>query len=262
VLIENQLEKTDQVHLGQILTYAAGLKAVTVVWIAKQFTEEHRAALDWLNEVTDERMNFFALEIELWKINDSPVAPKFNVVSKPNGWSKNISSGASGLSAGRLTEGKTLQLEYWNSFQKYLADHNSFLKPQQPRPQHWTYIAIGRRGFVLIAIASLKDSLSESFETNEIRAELNITIPHSEVFFALLKLQRETIEKEFGDKLVWHNPEDANYCKIYIRKSADLRDKSKWDEQHQWLMKNIEGLHTVFSQRIKQLEVDENNLSS
>jgi hypothetical protein len=61
VLIENQLERTDHVHLGQLLTYAAGLQAVTIVWIAQYFTEEHRAALDWLNEITDERFNFFGL---------------------------------------------------------------------------------------------------------------------------------------------------------------------------------------------------------
>ena len=59
VLIENQLERTDHSHLGQLLTYAAGISAVTVVWVAERFTEEHRAALDWLNERTAERINFF-----------------------------------------------------------------------------------------------------------------------------------------------------------------------------------------------------------
>src|SRR5882724_4545695 len=84
VLIENQLERTDHCHLGQLLTYAAGLTTVTIVWLAQRFTEEHRAALDWLNERTDEKINFFGLEVELWKIGDSPIAPKFNVVCKPN----------------------------------------------------------------------------------------------------------------------------------------------------------------------------------
>ncbi len=70
VLIENQLERTDHTHLGQLLTYAAGLKAVTIVWIANRFTSEHRAALDWLNEITDSGFNFFGLEVELWRIGD------------------------------------------------------------------------------------------------------------------------------------------------------------------------------------------------
>lgn len=85
VLIENQLEKTDHSHLGQILTYAAGLEAVTIIWIAERFTEEHRAAIDWLNSITDKEFNFFGVEIELIKIGDSPAAPIFNVIAKPNG---------------------------------------------------------------------------------------------------------------------------------------------------------------------------------
>jgi hypothetical protein len=83
VLVENQLEQTDHSHLGQLLTYAAGLQAVTIVWIAARFTDEHRAALDWLNAVTSETINIFGLEIELWRIGNSAMAPKFNVVSKP-----------------------------------------------------------------------------------------------------------------------------------------------------------------------------------
>ena len=90
VLIENQLEQTDHNHLGQLLTYAAGLEAVTIIWIAKKFQEEHRAAIDWLNEITGKGIFFFGLEIELWRIEDSPPAPKFNIVSKPNDWSKSI----------------------------------------------------------------------------------------------------------------------------------------------------------------------------
>ncbi|MCA9423372.1 MAG: hypothetical protein KC592_20300, partial [Nitrospira sp.] len=92
VLIENQLERTDHSHLGQLLTYAAGLNAVTIVWIAERFTEEHRAALDWLNEITDESVNFFGLEIELWSINNSPAAPKLNLVSSPNRWTKTVAA--------------------------------------------------------------------------------------------------------------------------------------------------------------------------
>ena len=39
VLIENQLEGSDHSHLGQILTYLAGLQAKTVIWIARDFSE-------------------------------------------------------------------------------------------------------------------------------------------------------------------------------------------------------------------------------
>jgi hypothetical protein len=91
VLIENQLERTDHGHLGQLITYASGLKAVTVIWIAERFADEHRAALDWLNEITSNSIHFFGIELELWRIGDSPLAPKFNVISKPNSWAKGVS---------------------------------------------------------------------------------------------------------------------------------------------------------------------------
>ena len=92
VLIENQLERTDHTHLGQLLTYAAGLQAVTIVWIAPRFADEHRAALDWLNERTDDTINLFGLEVELWRIGDSQVAPKLNIISQPNSWSRDRKS--------------------------------------------------------------------------------------------------------------------------------------------------------------------------
>src|SRR5712692_7993331 len=114
VLIENQLERTDHTHLGQLLTYAAGLDAVTIVWVSPTFTDEHRATLDWRNEITDQRFNFFGLEIEAWRIGDSPVAPKFNIVSKPNDWVKNVTQSAKNLQSAALGEIKELQREYWS----------------------------------------------------------------------------------------------------------------------------------------------------
>ncbi len=88
VVIENQLEQTNHDHLGKLLAYSAVRKATTVIWIAKTFREEHRATLDWLNEITSEERRFFGLEIELMQIDDSRYAPHFNITSKPNDWSR------------------------------------------------------------------------------------------------------------------------------------------------------------------------------
>ena len=130
VLIENQLERTDHSHLGQLLTYAAGLNAVTIVWVAERFTEEHRAALDWLNERTDEKITFFGLEVELWRIGDSPIAPKFNIVSKPNDWTRSVQQAAQG----EVSEHKQLQLRFWTLFKQYMEEKRSFVRCQKPSP--------------------------------------------------------------------------------------------------------------------------------
>src|SRR5665213_3187540 len=118
VLIENQLERTDHSHLGQLLTYASGLEAVTIIWIAARFTEDHRSTLDWLNKITDERFRFFGLEVELWKIANSPAAPKFNIVSKPNDWSQSVAQAARAIDEGGLSETRVMQRKYWAAFDK------------------------------------------------------------------------------------------------------------------------------------------------
>lgn len=136
VLSENQQQRTDQRHLGQILTYAAGLHAVTICWIAESFTEEHRATLDWLNEISDQRFQFFGLEIELWKIGDSSPAPKFNVVSGPNGWIRSV-TGETGSRGKSLTPTKHQQREFWAALMKRLTDTKSPVRPKKPRARHW-----------------------------------------------------------------------------------------------------------------------------
>ena len=134
VIIENQLEKTDPDHLGRILSYAAALKANTIIWIATEFDEQYRATIDWLNSVTDEEFNFFGIEIHLLQIGDSDYAPQFKVVAKPNDWQKQVKA-SSKHEAEELTETKKSQLEYWQAFTEYMTKHQShYFKTQSPLP--------------------------------------------------------------------------------------------------------------------------------
>jgi hypothetical protein len=86
IIIENQLEATDHSHLGQLIVYASGLEAAVVVWLTPRFRDEHRRALDWLNERTDENVNFFGVELDLVRIGASPPAPSFRLLAQPNDW--------------------------------------------------------------------------------------------------------------------------------------------------------------------------------
>lgn len=108
VLIENQLKATDHTHLGQIMTYLAGLQAQTVVWIAPAFREPHLSAIRWLNEHTAEGFSFFAVKLRVVRIADSPYAPIFEVIEKPNDWERDIQRVAGSKSA--LTPHRS---EYW-----------------------------------------------------------------------------------------------------------------------------------------------------
>jgi len=255
VLVENQLARTDHTHLGQLLTYASGLKAVTIVWVAAHFTEEHRAALDWLNDITDDRFNFFGLEIEAWRIGISPAAPKFNVVSKPNDWSRQVSERASEI--GSLTPTKKLQLEFWTEFRAYATEHAERIRPTKPLPQHWMNLALGRSGTGLAAIASVMDSESGSFDNHELRAEVNLTGVNASTFYASLRPQMASIEAELGERLTWHNPESTQGSKMYLRKGVDLNDRARWPDYQQWLVEKLDSLHRVFAPRVHALDPDE-----
>jgi len=158
VLIENQIEKTDHKHLGQLMTYAAGLQAATIIWIASRFTEEHRKSLDWLNEITDKRFKFFGLEIELFQIGNSPYAPRFNVISMPNNWGKSVSQAAKNISESIESETKALQYKYWQQLVDFIKESGSKLKPQDPRPRHWQTFAVGRSGFNLSATINTQNN--------------------------------------------------------------------------------------------------------
>ena len=248
VLIENQLERTDHNHLGQLMTYAAGLDAVTIIWIADRFAEEHRSAMDWLNRITSEDINFFGVSIELWRIGESLIAPKFDIVCKPDDWARTVQRSAASQ---ELSNYKKTQLEFWATFKGYMDD-NSFIKVGKPQPHHWSTHAVGRSGFHLQSIASFWDS-ENNVNNPEIRVELLLTSAESDHHFNLLEAQKDEIEAEVGTELKWYNPENQKQRRIYLRRSADITDLNDWPNQHKWLGENLELFHKAFSPRIKKL---------
>lgn len=249
VLIENQLERTNHEHLGQLLTYAAGLNAVTIIWISERFTEEHRATLDWLNEITESQFNFFGLEIELWRIGDSPVAPKFNIIAKPNDWGRTVKAATARIEAENLTETKKLQLEYWSAFREYVLENSNILKPQKALPQHWTNMAIGRSYFHLTAAVDTWDK--------KISVILVMSGPNSKPHYYLLERDKEQIEKDLGFSPEWRELPDNKESHITVRRNINPTERSLWPEQHKWLLEHLEKFHRVFGPRIKQLNADD-----
>lgn len=95
IIIENQLEDTDHDHLGKLITYASGKDADLVIWLVKKARPEHRAAIEWLNNHTDEGVGFILCEIKLFRIGNSEPAPKFEIIEQPNNWVKNMKSSLS-----------------------------------------------------------------------------------------------------------------------------------------------------------------------
>jgi hypothetical protein len=249
VLIENQLERTDHTHLGQLLTYASGLEAATIVWIAASFTEEHRSTLDWLNKITDESFRFFGLEVELWKIGNSPAAPKFNVVSKPNEWSQSVAQAARVINDADLSETRIAQREYWAALNPALdAVGGSVSGKRKPQAMSWmSYSGVGRPGFSINAAMNIAK--------RRIRAELYITSDGAKTFFNDLQEQKAEIERGLGYSLEWEELPEGCDCRIASTlNDVDPKDKADWPRQHEWLAKRLNDMHRVFAPRVKALE--------
>ncbi len=248
VLIENQLEKTDHTHLGQIMTYAAGLDAVTIIWLSRRFTDEHRAALDWLNRVTDDNISFFGVEIELWRIAGSPIAPKFNLVCKPNDWTKTVRTVTED---GQLTPTQAIQLEYWRQFRQLMQESASPVRCPAPYPGNWNVFAIGRSCFRLIG--------KMNTQKKYIAAYLCMDGPERMAHYHLLHdRHREEIEKKIPQKLEWRELPDRKESQVitYLN-DADPTDKNDWPRQHNWLKETLELFNKVFRPIVKELDASE-----
>jgi len=247
VLIENQLERTDHAHLGQLLTYASGLDAVTIVWIANRFTEEHRSTLDWLNRITDEHFRFFGLEVELWRIGDSLAAPKFNVVSKPNNWSRSVAQAARAIEDGELSDTRVLQREYWAEMDKVLAAKGGAIGGgRKAQPQSWMAYPIGRSKFNLGAVMIRPK--------RQVRAELYISGDNAKAYFNLLRAHRDAVHAELGYQLDWEELPAGTDSRISVTlNDVDPEDRGQWPRQHAWMVDRLNDLHRAFVGRVRAL---------
>lgn len=220
IIIENQLEFTDHDHLGKIITYASGKGAEVIIWIVKHARDEHKQAIEWLNQHTDENVGFFLVEIELWKINDSLPAPKFNVVEKPNDWAKAMKV-VEGLSALQK-----LQLDFWQAFNEH-----AFVKPEfkkvfsqrKPSPQHWYSVSIGRSTY----------HISFTVNTQKKRLGAEIYFSGDKDAYGRFMEHKEEIEKELSMPVEWR---EANKdCRILVLTNGDIKKGTDaWNGYFDW----------------------------
>lgn len=244
VIIENQLGRADHKHLGQLMVYATNREARAVVWIATKLSDEYRKVLDWLNDNTPETISFYGLEIELWRVDSSRPAPRFNVVCEPNALTKLEQGG----SLAEPTETKLLQREFWSALREYATEKQSHLSFRKPRPQHWYNLAVGRSGFQI--------GLNAKTVVKEVSCELYISgRVAADAAFELLEEQKEEIEKELG-QLEWMPLPKKGACRIVQRKKGDIEDRDNWPELLAWCLERAESFQAAFSSRVPALDLD------
>ncbi len=242
IVIENQLETTDHDHLGKIITYASGYDAEIIVWIVKSVRDEHKQAVDWLNEHTDSNINIFAIQMEVWKISNSPFAPKFQVIAKPNDWAKTVKKATS---QSELSDIKMLQFEFWTKFKEYVRDYNGKIKLRKAYPQNWYDISFG--------FSNAHICLTVNSQSEQIACE--IYIPDSKVLFSALHKNKDQIENELSEQLVWEELPAKKASRIKLINKSDFSNQDNWSLSHSWMLEKASDFQNTFGKFIKQCAI-------
>ena len=247
VLIENQLETTDHKHFGQILTYAAGLDASTVIWIAKTFRREHCTMLDWQNRITDERYRFFGIEMKVWQIEDSARATQFVVVASPNDWVSGVSRDTQRAANQELSGTEQRQIRYWTGLREYMVENGSSVNCPSPRPGRYLQLGIGRTNFGIM--------IWQASSRSEIGIWLYISGDNTEAYFRLLEEQQAEIHTEFGETFEWIELSGNQRNRICLHKvDTDPLNENDWLHQYEWFTAKLERFNQVFRPRITALD--------
>jgi hypothetical protein len=240
VIVENQLEQTDHGHLGQLLTYAAGLDAAVVVWISPLVRDEHREAVDFLNRHTLEGIDFFMVELELVRIGDSPPAVVFRLVASPNAWAKRMIRGG-GNGSGALPPRQEAYRRFWQPLMDELRERR-FTNAKVAQPQSWYAFASG--------ISGAQYCVAFYGRTN-LRAEIYIDVgdrDRNKAAFDFLAEKSAELEREFGEPLQWERLDAKKASRIFVALAETrIEDaEERGDEMRAWLVERLLRLKRTF----------------
>ena len=223
IIIENQLEDTNHDHLGKLITYASGKSADIIIWVVKRAREEHRAAIEWLNNHTDENIAFFLVEIKLYQIGNSDIAVKFEVVEKPNGWAKEIKHSTSNSPTHQA------RYDYWVAFSDYAFQKATFAKNFKRRKvstDHWMSFSVGS--------SACHIDVSQIRKYNHVVVEWYIS--DDKELYQKFYSYKDAIESDMGVALEWYELPEKKASRILICKTVDFEDKDAWAEQFDWII--------------------------
>jgi hypothetical protein len=239
LMVENQLEGTDHIHLGQVVTYAAGTGASTVVWIATSFRDEHRQALDWLNSQTNEDTHFFGVELGLVRIGNSEPAPILRVVAQPNDWQKVVRASAAAAPHKEGSRG-ALYRAFWAKYlDRVHSEHPHWTKAKVAPTDNWMTQPSFIRGTTFAPVFS---------QGAKLRSELYIDTgdkAENEALFDALFTKRSQIETNYGRELDWQRLENRRACRITDITTGDVGDEASHDAFIEWLLQSGDKLRAA-----------------
>ncbi len=243
VIIENQLAQTDHGHLGQLITYAAGLDAAVVIWIAPKVREEHREAIDFLNRHTRETLDFFMIAVDVIRISGSPPAVEFKLAASPNAWTKTAAASSDSV----VSEVSRAYQKFYQGLMDDLREKYNFTNAKAAQPQNWYSFSSGRPGITYTATFASGDKL---------RAELYIDVgdtAKNKAIFDALKSNETSVQEELGEPLLWERLDNRRASRISIvRENTSIADAARQEQEiREWLVQRLLKLKSVFGPRIK-----------
>ncbi|GMT50053.1 MAG: hypothetical protein IEMM0008_1592 [bacterium] len=243
VIIENQLERTDHTHLGQIITYLTNLEAKTAIWITKEPRQEHINAINWLNETTN--VDFYLIKLEAYKIDESPSAPFFSIICKPDRETKEL-----GVEKKELAERHHLRLDFWTLLIEKCKTNLKLFASVKPNANPRSSLRAGKTG---------KAGINYNFKINIEYGAVNLYIDtgyreKNQDIFDELFARKKDIEHQLGQELRWEKPnKDRRIGYIqYQYYDGSLRERDKWDELQNRMIEGMEKFQRIFSRYVKE----------
>lgn len=227
VIIENQLEKTDHDHLGKVVTYLSNLEAKTAIWITGHPRDEHKKAVEWLNEITPDDVAFYLVKVEAVQIESSVAAPLFSVIAEPNETSKEI-----GKEKKEYAERHHLRKEFWSELLDKAKAKTSMYNNISPSIYSWIGTGAGKSGIGFNVV------VTNNYSSAEVYLDRGKDYPalNKERFDQLVK-HKAQIEKAFGSKLLWERLDKKRACRISKKfDGAGLKDRDKWPQMQDKLI--------------------------
>jgi len=233
------LEQSNHDHLGKIITYASGLNAKVIVWIVKQAKEEHRSAIEWLNNNTNNDLNFFLIELHAYKIDDSNPAPKFEIVEKPNNFIKTSKINGS---KEELSKSQSERLEFWGIFNQEIIERGKPFNVRKATTDHWYDVAIGTsQAHITITLVNKENCIG-----------VGLWIPDNKFLYDSLYENKEKIEHELGFNMIWDrkdNNQKSSSITCYI-KGLSFVDHSNYKDLMKEIIDKVIIIRKVFKQYV------------
>jgi len=245
VVIENQFGATNHDHLGKIITYAAGVDATAVVWLMESVRDEHRQALEWLNQRMDGEIHFFAVAIEVIRIDGSRPAVQFRPVVYPNAWQNAARETAEHQVSPRMEAYR----RYFQIVIDELHEKHHFTRARVAQPQSWHLFPSGVQGIGYGASFAQGDRARIDLYIDQGDAEMN------KALFDSLAAQRTDIERELGESLEWERLDDKRASRIALYREGHIElPEEELCEIRAWMIEHILRLKQILGPRLAQEE--------